>query len=242
MNDAVFISDLHLHPNDADITERFNTFIEWATHNTRSVYILGDFFHVWPGDDAIDAWSQSIAAKLAGLAAVGIKLFFLHGNRDFLLGEQFAQLASLTLLGEPTVIKLGNQNVLLVHGDRYCTNDKGHQWLRRLTRNPIFPRLFLLLPFPFRSKLVNEVRQRSQANRNKTTVDMDIVTSVMIDHMRRLDLSILIHGHIHKPGLTTHKYEGNNYLQYVLSDWDDKPNLLCYDRAKGFYFVRLVGG
>ena len=86
------------------------------------------------------------------------------------------------------------------------------------------------------------MRQRSQANRNKTTVDMDIVTSVMIDHMRRLDLSILIHGHIHKPGLTTHKYEGNNYLQYVLSDWDDKPNLLCYDRAKGFYFVRLVGG
>ena len=241
MIDAVFISDLHLHPNDLDITERFNTFIEWAAHNTRSIYILGDFFHLWPGDDAIDAWSKSIAAKLAGLAAAGIQLYFLHGNRDFLLGEKFAKLASLTLLSEPTVIKLGKQNVLLVHGDRYCTNDKGHQWLRRLTRNAIFPRLFLHLPFAFRSKLVNEVRQHSQVNRSKSNADMDIVTTVMMDHMRQLDLSILIHGHIHKPGFSTHTYMGKKYLQYVLSDWDDKPDLLCYDNSKGFYFVRLVG-
>lgn len=241
MIDAVFISDLHLHPKDADITERFTKFIDWAGHNTRSVYILGDFFHVWPGDDALDAWSKSIATQLTKLASSGIKLYFLHGNRDFLLGPRFAKLASLTLLQEPAVITLGDCKVLLVHGDRYCTNDKGHQWLRRLTRNSIFPRLFLRLPYKIRAKLVNEVRQRSQANRSKSMADMDIVTPVMISHMREWGVDTVIHGHIHRPGHTVHGSNEKNYHQYVLSDWDDNPSLLCYDNPKGLYFDRLIG-
>ena len=239
MIEAVFISDLHLHPLDLDITERFNRFIQWAADNTQSVYILGDFFHVWSGDDSLDAWSESIAAQLSWLAAQGVKLYFMHGNRDFLLGDRFAALASMSLLSEPTVITLGGKRVLLVHGDRYCTKDKGHQWLRRITRNSIFTRLFLRLPFEFRCKLVNEVRSRSQANRNKSLPSMDIVAPVMLSHMQQLDVRVLIHGHIHQPGLTTHQFRGEDYQQYVLSDWDDNPSFVCYDKSNGFYFVLL---
>ena len=240
MIDAVFISDLHLHPEEDDITKRFQRFIEWAASNTKAVYILGDFFHAWPGDDALDSWSEAIAERLMWLTSQGVQLNYMHGNRDFLIGPRFAKLAGMTILTEPTVIQLGDTSVLLVHGDRYCTRDKGHQWLRRLTRNALFPRLFLCLPYFIRSKIVSKVRQHSQTNRSKAPIYMDIVVPDMLEHMQQMHVSILVHGHIHKPGLTTHEHQGKSYQQYVLSDWDDNPLLMCYHSANGFYFSRFL--
>ncbi len=240
MIDAVFISDLHLHPDEIAITKRFNQFLDWAAQNTRSVYILGDFFHVWPGDDALDHWSESIAASLAGLAESGVSLYYMHGNRDFLLGARFAQLAHLTVLTEPEIITLGNEQVLLVHGDRYCINDRGHQRLRYLTRNRIFQTIFLRIPYRLRSKLVNKVREHSQTNCNKPMAQLDVVPSAMLEHMQQLNINTLIHGHTHKPGLTVHQYRGSSFRQFVLSDWDDNPLLLCYDESSGFYFNLFV--
>ncbi len=242
MIDAAFISDLHLHPDEAAITERFNRFISWAATNTRAVYILGDFFHVWTGDDAIDEWSSSIVERLAWLVSQGVTVYFMPGNRDFLLGDRFAKRANVIKLTEPTMITLGNERVLLVHGDRYCTLDKGHQWLRRLTRNRIFPMIFLRLPLSIRAGLVNKVRASSQANRSKPASQMDVVIADMLNHMQQLDVTILVHGHTHKPGLTTHDYQGTSYRQYVLSDWDDNPLIMCYDNSMGLYFTQLTGG
>ena len=236
MIDVVFISDLHLNPQDDAITERFIRFIQWAAHQTKTVYILGDLFHVWPGDDGLDAWSQSIAEQFSWLAAQGVKIYYMHGNRDFLLGQRFASLASMEMLSDATLITLGDTQVLLSHGDRYCTKDKGHQWLRRLTRNPIFPRLFLSLPFKIRAKIVYDMRLYSQTNRTKSPLNMDVVPDVLLDHMKKLQVNVLIHGHTHKPGLTTHMSNGKAYQRYVLSDWDDNPLLMCYDNANGFYF------
>lgn len=241
MIEAVFISDLHLNPNEHLITERFYRFVAWAATNTRSVYILGDFFHVWPGDDALDEWSGAIADQLAWLAAQGVSLYFMSGNRDFLLGDCFAKRASVQRLTEPTLITLGDERVLLVHGDRYCTQDKSHQWLRRLTRNRIFPVLFLSLPLAFRKRVVNTVRQASQANRSKSVAQMDVVLSAMLDHMHQLKVAMVVHGHTHKPGLTTHDYNDTTYRQYVLSDWDDNPLIMCYNEPLGFYFEPLTG-
>lgn len=240
MIDAVFISDLHLHPEEAPIAERFERFIQWASSNTRAVYILGDFFHVWPGDDGLDAWSEGIGARLSWLASQGVTLSYMHGNRDFLLGPRFASLASMTLLREPTIITLGDRKVLLMHGDGYCIHDKAHQRLRRVTRNERFVNLFLKLPFSLRNKLVNTVREHSQNNRSKPAIYMDVVPSAMLNHMDSLQVRVLIHGHTHKPGLTTHDFKNEQYLQYVLSDWDDNPLLMCYDRANGFYFSPLI--
>lgn len=241
MIEAVFISDLHLHPDEDVITARFHHFIAWAATNTQSVYILGDFFHVWPGDDALDYWSGSIADQLAWLVAQGVAVYFMPGNRDFLLGTCFAKQAKIKMLTEPTFVTLGDARVLLVHGDRYCTLDKGHQWLRRLTRNRIFPWIFLRLPFAFRERLVNTVRRTSQANRNKPMSQMDIVSSTMLNHMKKLKTNIVVHGHTHKPGLTTYECNDDTYRQYILSDWDDNPLILCYNEPLGFYFEPLMG-
>lgn len=241
--EAVFISDLHLHPDNQAITNRWMRFIAWAATHTKALYILGDFFHVWAGDDALNAWSRSIAQQLAWLAQQGVSVSFMAGNRDFLLGSQFANLAHLTLLKEPWVITLGDEPVLLVHGDRYCTRDTGHQCLRLLTRNQWFSAFFLRLPLQIRLKLVNNVRKRSQSNRrnyHESPDWMDVVPKTILRHMKRHKVLKLVHGHTHKPGL---KLLGTPAIvqQYVLSDWDDNPLLLCYDKSKGFYFDRLGG-
>ena len=236
MIDAVFISDLHLHPHMPEITERFTHFVQWAGSNTRAVYILGDFFHVWAGDDSLDAWGESIVSQLSWLAEQGVALYYIHGNRDFLLGKSFATRASLQILPDPSVIELHGERILLTHGDRYCTNDSSHQWLRRVTRNRLFSTLFLSIPYRIRSRWVDRVRAHSQENKRKPQWTMDIVPSVMLAHMRRLNTKVVIHGHIHQPGLTTHT---GSYQQYVLSDWDDNPLILCYYKASGFCFISI---
>ena len=241
MIEAVFIADLHLHPHRTDISQRFSNFINWARAHVRSVYILGDFLHAWPGDDALDAWSHAIALQLAELAACGIKIYFMHGNRDFLLGRRFAALAQFKILREPCVIKLGAHSVLLVHGDRYCLQDKSHQNFRRLTRNRIFKSIFLSLPYKLRMHLVAKVRTHSRLAAHKPKSSMEIVVPAMLLHMQKLSAHILIHGHIHKPGFNQHSYNGDDYLQYILSDWDENPLLMCYDNSRGFNFMRLTG-
>lgn len=236
---AVFISDLHLHPDEHLISSRFQEFVHWAAANALSVYILGDFFHAWPGDDGLDAWSQAIADSLKWLSEQGVKVFFMHGNRDFLLGKRFADLAGITLLPEPTVIQLGEQKILLVHGDRYCTHDKNHQLFRKITRNGWFSRLFLLLPLKLRVKLVRGARQYSQKNKPQNEQKLEVVFQPMLAHMQEHGVQMLIHGHIHKPELRKHPVNKRVFSQYVLSDWDEKPKLLCYDQTIGFEFIQI---
>lgn len=240
MNDAVFISDLHLHPNQPLITKRFIDVTEWVSLHAKSLYILGDFFHVWAGDDGFDDWSESIAARLAWLAEQGIAVFFMPGNRDFLLGKTFDKKAKIIRLREPAVIRLDNTPVLLVHGDRYCTRDKSHQWLRRLTRNDVFETLFLMLPRWIREKLVGEFRQYSQQNRRKTDENMTIVPSVMLAEMKKYAVRTIVHGHIHRAGKTEYGEDSEKYEQYVLSDWDDSPQVLIYNRLYHFRFERIT--
>ena len=237
MMEAVFISDLHLNPAQPEITERFVAFVQWAAKNTRTLYILGDFFHVWAGDDSLNVWSRSIASLLSGLVAEGVCVFYMHGNRDFLLGERFMSLASIQYLPDPSIIDLNGERILLTHGDRYCTHDRGHQWLRYFTRNRLFSTLFLWLPIRTRTALVSTVRHYSESNARKPSWAMDIVPDVMLADMIKMNTNVVVHGHIHRPGLTTYTRQEDTYHQYVLSDWDDKPKLLCYNQACGFSFV-----
>lgn len=236
---AVFISDLHLHPDDASIQKRFTHFIEWAKGRVKVVYILGDFFNAWPGDDGINQWSRAIALQLAGLRQQGVEVYYMHGNRDFLLGRSFADLAGWTVLSEPHLIQLGKETVLLAHGDSFCTNDKGHQRFRRLTRNSLFRQLFLALPLRFRLGLVNRVRQISMNNTTKSASTMDVVPESAIKAMIKHKVKTLIHGHTHKPGLTAYETRQGTLKRYVLSDWDDKPQIMCYDETKGISFIQI---
>lgn len=239
MIDVVFISDLHLHPNEPAIVARFDKFITWAHSQVKTLYILGDFFHAWAGDDSIDDWSKGIASQLQSLKEAGISVFYMHGNRDFLLGAKFAALAGWTVLSEPSLITLGQQQILLAHGDRYCTKDLSHQRFRKLTRNKMFPKIFLMLPLILRKRLVNTVRSISSSN-TKPNEAMDVVPAAVKDELHFYKVAILIHGHTHKPGLEIYEDQEPNLQRFVLSDWDDSPQILCYDNTKGFYFVRQV--
>lgn len=235
MIDAVFISDLHLNPAEPAISETFFKFIDWAGQSCRRLYILGDFFHVWVGDDELCEWSLSHAEAVNRLVSQGIEVFFMAGNRDFLLGERFAKLAGWEVLAEPSIIQCGQTSVLLAHGDGYCMSDKGHQRLRWLTRNRWFPSLFLLLPLSWRQKMAAKLRAHSQKNRYQQKTFHDVEAGVFLKELKNRGLHTLIHGHTHRPGL----YKHQEYQRYVLSDWDDKPSILCYDDTKGFYFTQI---
>lgn len=239
MIDAVFISDLHLHPDASDINARFERFLAWVVSRTQTLYILGDFFHAWAGDDTSTAWSDGVLAQLANLNTQGVEVYFLCGNRDFLVGSQFAKQAKLTRLKEPALIELGGARVVLVHGDAYCTKDRPHQWFRRLTRNAVFPACFLKLPKKLRARLVSQVRKQSSAKNPKEMALVDVVPATLTRHLKRCQAQIVVHGHTHRPGHTVHHVLGVAYHQYVLSDWDASPSILCYNKTTGFCFERL---
>lgn len=236
MNEAVFISDLHLHPEMPEILEKFQKFVHWAIQHTQAVYILGDFIHAWPGDEAIDAWSETIIQSLETLHQHHIKVYFMPGNRDFLIGQTFVQQAQLTLLTDPTVITLGNENVLLSHGDRYCTKDRSHQWLRWLTRNRWFKPCFLQLPYFIRQRIVQQVREYSQHNQTKPSQNMAIILQPMLAELDRYAANALIHGHTHQAGLQVHFSFSKQKRQYTLSDWEDNCSVLCYNDSKYEFF------
>ena len=239
MIDEVFISDLHLNPSEPDISARFKAFVQWASTHTRVVYILGDFFHAWAGDDTLDTWSISIADELVFLASQGVQVYFMPGNRDFLVGQTFAYRAKMQYLREPFVITLGSERILLVHGDRYCTKDKAHQWFRRLTRNRLFNGLFLCLNKSWRLNIVARVRAHSQNKPYTIALNMQTVPSVLVRHMKQWGVCTVVHGHTHQPGLITHQERDGLYQQYILSDWDAPPQVLCYNKTKGFYYIHF---
>ena len=238
-SDAVFISDLHLSPYQPEITRRFESFIAWACQNAKAVYILGDFFHVWSGDDLMDPWSECIAKILASLAEHQATLYWLPGNRDFLVGQHFLRQAKAQLLADGALIQLNNRKVMLTHGDQYCTADKSHQWLRIFTRNAIFIHIFQWLPKAIRNRLVSRVRNYSASHKPRPQeiflIDNNAVKADIMTHKA----DILIHGHIHKVQQVDYDILGRHATRYVLSDWDDMPSILCYDKTKGFSFNLL---
>ena len=242
MLEAVFISDLHLDSEQPKIMARFNAFIDWALVNTRAVYVLGDLFHVWAGDDCAPAWSLEVATQFQRLVTAGIFVYFMPGNRDFLVGNDYALQAGFQILPDPTVIHLGGKPIVLAHGDAYCLLDKAHQRFRRLTRNPLFTKLFLLIPPKWRRHMVMQVRNQSQSQRSKKKSPLiwEIAQEALIKDMRLYGSTTLIHGHIHKPGLNQHQDHGQIYHQFVLSDWDDSPQILVYNKTTGFKFIHKI--
>ncbi len=236
MNDVVFISDLHLHPDIPFLTARFERWVLWALENTRAVYILGDFFHAWAGDDTLDDWSLGIAAMLRQFHEHHIPVYLMVGNRDFLLGQHFADVAKVRMMNEPMAIELGHYHVLLVHGDRYCTRDTAHQWFRKLTRHPLFSRCFLTLPRALRVNIVCRVRMQSQ-RRHLPDEKMAVVPEALGLDATRYAVDVIVHGHTHQPMRVQHQNDGRPFEQIVLSDWEEKVFVLCYNETEMFHYV-----
>ena len=227
----LFISDLHLQLERPDITRAFFDFLSEQASQAQALYILGDFFEVWIGDDALDEFQLSIARALKQLAGRGCQIFLMHGNRDFLIGEKFCRLAGAKLLKDPSVIKLGETRVLLSHGDLLCTADTEYLKMRRLLRNPLS--LFILrnLPLAMRLKLARGLRNQSQQRtRMKAQQITDVTPAAVAPFMQRYQVQLLIHGHTHRPQRHQLQLDSTTPAErIVLGDWDKSVWYLACD-------------
>lgn len=228
----LLISDLHLEEERPDITRAFLHFLASRACQAEALYILGDFFEVWIGDDAMTPFQQSIADALRALSERGTRIYLMHGNRDFMLGKGFCRAAGCTLLSDPSVVELCGERVLLMHGDSLCTLDEGYMRLRSLLRNPLS--LFILrhLPLSTRRKLARELRNESRTQTRMKASDIIDVTPELIPRvLAEHGVRTLIHGHTHRPATHELKVDGHPARRIVLGDWDQQGWALQVDKS-----------
>jgi len=230
----LLISDLHLEEERPDITRAFLDFLAGRARSAQALYILGDFFEVWIGDDAMSPFQHSICAALRTLSDSGTQVFLMHGNRDFLLGRAFCKAAGATLLQDPSVVRMNDEPVLLMHGDSLCTRDEAYMRLRRYLRNPIT--LFILRHLPLRSRhqLARKLRSESRAQtRMKANDIVDVTPQEVVRVMQQHGVHTLIHGHTHRPAIHKLQLGAQAAKRIVLGDWDRQGWALQVDE-QGF--------
>lgn len=229
MKNTLFISDLHLSPERQELTRLFIDFARRCTSNTAQLYILGDLFEAWLGDDAMDELAYQVADALRTLNDQGTDVAIMHGNRDFLLGPEFASQAACRLIEDPTRIELDDKIVLLSHGDGLCTDDSDYQAFRRRVRDPQFQHHFLSLPLRERRRQVHVYREQSRAATSvKAAEIMDVNAQAVSRFMHDNHADYLIHGHTHRPAV--HDATNEHGQRIVLGDWGPGGSVLIYDQ------------
>ncbi len=226
-SDAVFVSDVHLSAEHPATTQAFLRFIdEEVAGRAGRLYILGDLFEYWAGDDAIDdavddPLAQRIVAALRALSDSGIALAFMAGNRDFLIGDGFAKAAGLTLLDDPHRVRIGGVDLVLSHGDALCVDDVEYQRFRAMVREPAWQRAFLAKPLDERRAVIAGVRiQSEEAKRLKAAQIMDVNDAAVCALLAAHSDAIFIHGHTHRPAHHQHAIGRAPRERWVLTDWD----------------------
>ena len=218
MSSTCFISDLHLDSARPAVTRALADFLSSHTHCT-ALYILGDLFEAWPGDDDDSVIARRTRQLLRAYSDAGPELFIMRGNRDFLLGEAFCEAAGATLLQDPTLIELNDKPTLLMHGDSLCTADSDYQQFRRKARDPDWQRELLAKPLPERRALADELRaMSSEATSMKSEDIMDVTPAEVDRQMRAHGAGQLIHGHTHRPA----RHDVDNQLRWVLGSWENE--------------------
>jgi UDP-2,3-diacylglucosamine hydrolase len=224
---TLFISDLHLQESAPQTTDFFMQFMATQAPKAEALYILGDFFEYWIGDDDHTPFHQRIIAALRQLSDQGVSLYFMPGNRDFLIGDRFAQAAGLTRLKDPHRLVLYGDPVLLSHGDSLCTRDKRYQAFRKKTQNPYLRWCFLHCPLTIRRKIAAAARRKSQQHTQQADHTlMDVTPAAVHTLMQGENVTRLIHGHTHRPYV--HKINVNNRPaeRIVLGAWHRAPSVL----------------
>ena len=217
----LLVSDLHLEPQRPDLVRAFLHFLETRARGAEALYILGDLFEAWIGDDAMGPFEQEIATALRQLADSGTAVYLMHGNRDFLIGKAFCRQAGCRLLPDRHIADFPGRRVLLMHGDTLCTRDEGYQKLRRILRHPLT--LFVLrhLPLASRQKLARKLRSESRQQTRAKAMDITDVTEAEVEReLRAARVTTLIHGHTHRPAHHELLLDGQAAERIVLGDWD----------------------
>lgn len=229
---AQFISDLHLCEERPETTRAFLAFLDGPARRADALYMLGDLFEYWAGDDDDSPLIGTVCAALCGLVSAGTRLFFLAGNRDFLIGPGFAERVGLRLLDEPSLIELDGTRALLSHGDTLCTDDQAYQAYRRQVRDPAWIRGFLDRPLAERKQFIENIRQQSErAKRMKQAEIMDVNADAVETLLRTYDYPLLIHGHTHRPARHLHRVDGRDCERWVLADWHDEAHYLAWENG-----------
>ena len=224
---VLFISDLHLHAERPDGIEQFLTFMRTDARAASALYILGDLFEAWIGDDDTDPGHAPIIAALAELRREDVPCFFMHGNRDFLVGKRFTAATGCVLLDDWHVIEIAGQRAVLTHGDLLCTDDTSYQALRSTVRDPAWQREFLAKSLDERRAIVTELRERSKTETAEKPAEiMDVNQTAVEAALRQHGVSILVHGHTHRPAVHEFVANGSPATRIVLGDWYDGGSVL----------------
>jgi UDP-2,3-diacylglucosamine hydrolase len=229
---TLFISDLHLDAGEPDAIRRFTEFVDREAIAARSLYILGDLFEAWIGDDDDDPRLEPVVAALARLTAAGVACAVMHGNRDFLLGARFCAATGCRLLTDYERVDLYGEPVLLSHGDLLCTDDTRYMTLRAQLRDPEWQRDFLAKPLSERRKIANDLRQLSTTEiAAKSYEIMDVNQPTVMQTMREFDVSLLLHGHTHRPAIHRFSLDGKPAARIVLGAWHDGATIVRWSAA-----------
>lgn len=224
---TLFIADLHLQTEEPAITAGFLRFLHGEAKSADALYILGDLFEAWIGDDDPNPLHHDIAAAIKALVDSGVPCYFIHGNRDFLIGKSYARESGMTLLPEEQVLDLYGRKVLIMHGDTLCTDDTGYQAFRAKVHTPWIQKLFLALPLFIRNRIAAKMRAGSKAaNSSKSMTIMDVNPQAVIDVMEKQRVQWLIHGHTHRPDVHSLTTNGEPAHRVVLGAWHSEGSMV----------------
>ncbi|WP_110876050.1 UDP-2,3-diacylglucosamine diphosphatase [Franconibacter helveticus] len=224
---TLFIADLHLCTEEPAITAGFLRFLAGEARQADALYILGDLFEAWIGDDDPNPLHGQIAIALRSLVDSGVPCYFIHGNRDFLLGKDFARQSGMTLLPQEKVLELYGQRVLIMHGDTLCTDDVGYQAFRAKVHQPWLQKLFLALPLYLRKRIAAKMRAGSKSSNSvKDMAIMDVNAQTVLHTLERHRVQHLIHGHTHRPAVHQFNVNGKPAFRYVLGAWHTEGSMI----------------
>jgi UDP-2,3-diacylglucosamine hydrolase len=232
---VLFISDLHLDGARPDITRQFLEFLATEAVDAERLYILGDLFEAWIGDDDPDTDKRRVVSGLQALTRRGVRCAVMHGNRDFLLGKRFCKDTGATLIDDGTVVDAYGRKVLLMHGDTLCTDDHSYQRLRRIVRNPLVQWVLRSMSVSQRQRLASRMRAGSKAHINAadkaSPYIMDVNADAVAAAFRTYDVECLIHGHTHRPAIHTVLLDGREKTRIVLGDWYEQGSVLRWNES-----------
>jgi len=219
---ALFVSDVHLKPSQPKTAEAFLAFLRRHARRTQQLYLLGDLFEYWAGDDDISTpFNQRIVDAIKQVSAAGVAVFWIVGNRDFLTGDTFARATGATQLPEPYIADIAGQKIILVHGDAQCTDDLPYMAFRAQVRQPGWQQQFLAQPLAQRKAIIEGMRSESrEQQRSKSYEIMDVNDGAIAALFDAGAATIMIHGHTHRPARHVYPHAGGDRIRYVLPDWD----------------------
>jgi len=227
---TLFISDLHLEAERPDIADQFLKFLQTDASEADDLYILGDLFEVWVGDDDPNAHYVTIKRALRKLVDSGIPVFFMHGNRDFMIGQKFANETGVRILEDPHKVLMYGQHALLSHGDALCTDDVQYQRIRKMTRDPDWQATILARPLKDRLRMAEEARRQSlEQTINLSMEIMDVNQDAVKKIIQSFKVDILLHGHTHRPAIHDVDLGSRKAKRIVLGDWYTQGSLVRWD-------------